>query len=159
MTMSACGQKTERLDSSWFLDNEFLTDRLAVVMTRRLVEKSKRRVVARKCFVGYEGGDPRILQTAAEWELLSEPYNDIDWEFAKRLSLQARKYGVEYLFSHSHARHRVEVPREVAQQVLEECGRHNWQFVSLCERSMGSLVAQEAKKVFYDFGRRRLVSR
>ena len=147
ITMSVCGPQIERLDGCWFVDNDLLTERLAVVLTRRLAKESNRRAVARKCFLGYEGGDRRILQTAAEWELLSEPYSDIDWDFAKRLSVQARKGGVEYLFSHSHARHRVEVPVKVAEQVLEECGRHNWQFVSLCEGSLGSFVARNAKKV------------
>ena len=147
LTLSVAGPQLERLDDGWFVDNEELTERLAVVLTRRLSESSNRRLVARKCFRGYLGGDRRILQTAAEWELLSEPDVDIDWEFAKRLSVQARTNCVEYLFSHSHARHRVEVPVEVAEQVLDECGRHNWQFVSLCERSFGSFVAQNAKRV------------
>ena len=147
ITMSVCKPQIERLDDYWFVDNDLLTERLAVVLTRRLTEESNRRIVARKCFLGYEGGDWRILQTAAEWELLSEPYSDIDWDFAKRLSVQARKGGVEYLFSHSHERHRVEVPVEVAEQVIEECGKHNWQFISLCEGSVRSSVAQNAKKV------------
>lgn len=147
LVISVGGPQIERLDEDWFLENEELTERLSVVLTRRLSESSNRREVARKCFRGYRGGDGRILQTAAEWELLSEPDADIDWEFAKRLSTQARANGVDYLFSHSHARHSVEVPVKVAKDVLEECSTHNWQFVSLCERSFGSLVAQEARRV------------
>ena len=147
LAISVGGPQIERLDEDWFLKNEVLNERLAVILVRRLSETSNRRKVARKCFHGYKGGDARILQTAAEWELLSEPSADIDWEFAKRLSTQARKSGVDYLFSHSHARYRVEVPGEVARYVLEECNSHNWQFVSLCERSFGSLVAQKARRV------------
>ena len=147
LTMSAGGPQIEKLGHEWFVEQESMSERLAVVLTRRLSEESSHRKVARKCFVGYVGGDRRVLQTAAEWELLSEPYGDIDWEFAKRLSMQARRNGVEYLFSHSHARHRVEVPAEVAEEVLRECENHNWQFVSLCERSLGSVVAQGARKV------------
>ena len=147
MTMSVGGPQIERLDESWFVDGDPLAERLAVVLTRRLAEQSNRRAVARKCFRGYEGGDRRILETVAEWELLSEPNSDIDWDFAKQLSLQARKNGIAYLFSHSHERYHVKVPEDVAEQVLEECSRHNWQFVSLCERSLGAAVAQNAKKV------------
>ena len=147
LTMSAGGPQIERLGYEWFVEQESISERLAVVLTRRLSDDSNRRSVARKCFLGYIGGDRRVLQTAAEWELLSEPYGDINWDFAKQLSMQARKNGVEYLFSHSHARHRVEVPMEVAEEVLENCQIHNWQFVSLCERSLGSFVAQGARKV------------
>ena len=147
VTMSAGGPQIQKLGQEWFLAQESMSERLAVVLTRRLSDESSRRMVARQCFLGYIGGDRRVLQTAAEWELLSEPYSDIDWDFAKQLSAQARRNGVEHLFSHSHARHRVEVPVEVAEAVLKDCGKHNWQFVSLCERSLGSFVAQGAKKV------------
>lgn len=147
LTMSVGDPQIEKLGHEWFLEQESMSERLAVVLTRRLSDESNRRNVARKCFLGYIGGDRPVLQTAAEWELLSEPYSDIDWDFAKQLSAQARRNGVEYLFSHSHARHRVEVPVEVAKEVLRDCGKHNWQFVSLCETSLGSFVAQGAKKV------------
>ena len=147
MTISVGGPQIERLEDDWFADQNVLAERLAVVLTKRLSDTSNRRVVGRKCFFEYRGGDPHILHTAAEWELLAEPYDDIDWEYAKRISKQARENGVEYLFSHSHARHRVEVPIEVAGEVLGECRKHNWQFVSLCERSLGSLVSQNTKRV------------
>ena len=147
LTMSAAGPQIEKIEHNWFVERESIPERLAVVLTKRLSDEANRRNVARKCFLGYVGGDRRVLQTAAEWELLSEPYGEIDWEFAKHLSMQARRNGVEYLFSHSHARHRVEVPMEIAEEVLKNCQVHNWQFVSLCERSLGSFVAQGARKV------------
>ena len=147
ITMSVCGPQVGKLSESWFEANEFLTDRLAIVLTKRLAEKSNRRAVARNCFFDYEGSDYRILQTAAEWELLTEPYTDIDWDFAIRLSLLARKNKVTHIFARSRPRYRVEVPVEVASQVLENCDKHNWQFVTLCESSFGSYVAQKSKKV------------
>ena len=147
LTISVAGLQIEKLNDSWFVENDDLTERLSAVLTRRLLDDGDRRKVARKCFGSYRGGDRRILQTAAEWELLSEPHADIDWEFAENLSVQARASDVQYLFSHSHARHSVEVPVDVAERVLEECEKHNWQFVSLCERSLGSFVAQKAKRV------------
>ena len=147
LTMSVCGIQIIKLGGSWFVNNEHLSERLAVVLARRLEEKSDRRMVARRCFGGYRGGDQRILQIASEWELFTEPYSNIDWDFAKRLSEQARAEGVTYLFPPSHSGYRGEVPTEVAEQVLAECDRHNWQFVSLCERSLGSIVAENAKKV------------
>ena len=147
LIISVAGSQIEKLNDNWFVKSDELTERLAVVLTRRLLDGGDRRKVARKCFWNYRGGDGRILQAAAEWELLSEPYADIDWEFAEKLSIQARENGVQYLFSHSHARHSVDVPVDVAERVLEECGKHDWQFVSLCERSLGSFVAQKAKRV------------
>ena len=147
LTMSVSGPQVEKFGHSWFMDNGLFKERVAVVLTRRLAEEANRRAVARKCFLEYQGGDPRILQTAAEWELLTEPFCDIDWDFAKRLSVQARKNEVEYLFSPRRARHRVEVPLKVAEEVLDECSKHNWQFVSLCERSVASSVFKKAKRV------------
>ena len=147
LTMSVAGMQMEKLDDNWFSENDELNERLAVVLTRRLSDNSNRREVARKCFHGYRGGDHRILQRAAEWELLPESNDDIDWEFAMRLSAQARENSVEFLFPNGHKRHQVEVPINIAKQVLEECGNHNWQFVSLCGRSLGSFVAQNAKRV------------
>ena len=147
LTISVAGPQIDELSDEWFVQNGGLSERLALALTRRLSDGSDRRMVARKCFREYKGGDGQVLQTAAEWELLSEPYDDIDWEFAKYLSMQARSGRVEYLFSPSHAMHRVAVPEEVAKQVLEECNTHNWQFISLCERSLSSCVAQGAKKV------------
>ena len=147
LTMSVARSRIDKLSDEWFVQNEGLSERLAVALRRRLSDGSDRRVIARQCFRGYEGGDRQVLQTAAEWELLSEPYDDIDWEFVKHLSVQARSRRVEYLFFPSHAMHRVVVPEEVAKQVLEECNTHNWQFISLCERSLSSCVAQGAKKV------------
>ena len=147
LTMSVAGPQIDKLSDEWFVQNEGLSERLAVALTRRLSDESDRRAVARQCFREYKGGDRQVLQTAAEWELLSEPYDDIDWEFAKRLSIQARSGCIEYLFSPRHVRHRVTVPADVAKQVLKECSIHNWQFVSLCERSLSSFIAQGAKRV------------
>ena len=147
LTMSVAGPQITRLRSDWFMENDGLTERLAASLTQRLSDEADRRLVARKCFRSYSGGDRRILQIAAEWELLSEPYDNIDWNFAKRLSLQARANSIEYLFSPSHARHRVNVPLEVAEQALIECDKHNWQFLSLCKSSLGSFVARRERKV------------
>ena len=147
LTMSVAGMQMEKLSENWFSENDELNERLAVVMTGRLSDNSNRREVVRKCFHGYKGGDLRILQRAAEWELLPESNDDIDWEFVMRLSAQARENCVEYLFPNGHKRHQVEVPVDVAKQVLEQCGNHNWQFVLLCERSFGSFVTQNAKRV------------
>ena len=148
LTMPVAELQMEELVDNWFSENmDNLTERLVVVLMTRLRNSSNRREVARKCFSRYRGQDRHILQKAIEWELLSKPYDDIDWEFAMRLSAQAKESGVEYLFPHSHVSLRVEVPKDVAKQVLEECGKHNWQFVSLCERSFGSFVAQNAKRV------------
>ena len=79
LTGSVSGPQIDTLDVSWFVDNEGITERLAVSVARRLAGKSNRRLIGRKCFGNYLGGDRRILQTAAEWELLSEPSGDIDW--------------------------------------------------------------------------------
>ena len=147
LTMSVARSQTYKLSHEWFMQNEGLSERLAVALTRRLSDESDRRAVARQCFRECKGGDRQVLQTAAEWELLSEPYDAIDWEFAKHLSIQARSRRVEHLFFPRRAMHRVVVPGEVAKQVLEECDIHNWQFVSLCERSLSSFVAEGAKKV------------
>ena len=147
LTMSVAGPQIVKMGSDWFLEIDGLTERLAAALTKRLSDESNQRLVARKCFGNYRGGDRRILQVAAEWELLSEPYDAINWEFAKRLSSQARANCIEYLFSHSHAKYRVNVPPEVAEQALIDCEKHNWQFLSLCERSLGSIVAQRERKV------------
>ncbi len=147
LTMSVAEPQIGKLGSAWFIENDGLTERLAAALTKRLSGDSNRRQVARKCFGKYTGGDRRILQIAAEWELLSEPYDEIDWEFAKRLSSQARANCVEHLFTHSHMRYRVNVPPEVAEQALLECEKHNWQFLSLCERSLGSSIAEKTKSV------------
>ena len=147
--LSISGPEVMQLESDWFLGNNGLTERLAAALTSRLSEGADRRLVARRCFGRYKGGDWRILQVAADWELHSDPYDEIDWEFAKRLSSQARAKGIENLFSHTHARHRVNVPREVAEEVLSNCEMHNWQFLSLCETSLGSIVAQRERGVAF----------
>lgn len=136
-----------KLDSSWFLENDTCHERLAITMTKRLGEDADRRLVVRHCFYGYEGGDWRILQMATEGEVFSEPQSGIDWEFAKRLSVKARAHGVSHLLSRSHSSQQVEVPSDVAEAVLTECDRHHSQFVSMCEQSFTSVVAQRAKTV------------
>lgn len=147
MTISIGRPQMKGLEFDWEKNKENLTERLAVVLIRRLSDKSKRRAIARKYFHEYRGGDRWILQTAAEWELFSKPYSDIDWEFAKQFSKQARNHGVEYLYSHGHAQRRIEVPQNIAEEVLTECSSHNWQFVSLCERSLESYVSKQAESV------------
>ena len=137
----------QQIDEAWFLQQDDLSERLAIVLSRRLAEGANRRAIARKCFYQHRDGDRRILQTAAEWELSSEPYTDIDWEFAQRLSELARLNEVGYLFSHSRVTQQIDVPLDVARDVLGHCDKHHSQFVSLCERTFSSYVAQRAKRV------------
>ena len=144
---SASRGQSIRVSDDLFRDDMFGRERLAIVLTRRLSEETDRRAVVRKCFYRYNGDDPRILQTAAEWELFSEPSDDIDWTFAQNLSSLARKNEIGFLFSHSHIRQQIDVPLEVAESVLEHCQLHNSQFVSLCERAFAANVAQGARKV------------
>ena len=143
----ATGSQAMQLNEKWFLEDDVPTERFAIALSRRISEDVNRRAFVRKCFYDYCGGDPRILQTAAEWELFSGSHDDVDWAFAKRLSMQARINGVRFLFPHSYLRQHIDVPFDVAECVLENCDRHNAQFVLLCERALGSFVAQRAPKV------------
>ena len=86
-----------KLDDGWLLGNGNVSDRVAILLSKRLAKEENRRDFVRKHFYDYVGHDPRILRTAIEWELLSEPNEKIDWEFVIRLSTLARANGVGYL--------------------------------------------------------------
>ena len=148
LAVAAAGPQVEHLYTDRFLEEDDPpTERLAIALTGRMSEDANSRAFVRRCFDSYGGGDWRILQTAAESELRSETHEDVDWAFVQRLSEQARMNGIQYLFSHSHVRQQFGVPINIAQCVLKNCDRHNSQFVSLCERTFGVHVAQEAPKV------------
>ena len=147
LTGAAAGPQISTFRDEWFLKRDVQSVRLAIALLQRMTEDGNRRLVGRKYFYEYEGEDPRILQAAADGELLSEPLGGTDWRFVQRLSEQARKHGVRQLFSQSQIRQQIDVPLNVAKCVLEHCDRHNSQFVSLCERSFASAVAQRANKV------------
>ena len=148
LAVAAAGPQVVHLNADRFLEEDASpTERLAIALVIRMSEDANRRAFVRRCFISYGGSDWRILQTAAESELRPEPHEDVDWAFVQRLSEQARMNGIQYLFSHSHVRQHVGVPIDIVQCVLENCDRHNSQFVSLCERTFGVHVAQEAPKV------------
>ena len=90
LAITAAGSQAEQVEEDWFSRSEHVTGRLAITMTRRLHKKASRRKVARDCFCTYDGGDVRILQVAAEWELFSEAHDEVDWAFVDRLSRLAR---------------------------------------------------------------------
>ena len=136
-----------RLDEGWFMDEENLSPRFAIALTQRLAKDADRRAVIRKCFYKYEGCDPKILRIAAEWELSSDPPEDINWLYLKRLSMLARKHGIETLFSYGDTRHNIDVPRDVAEKVLNACELHARLFVDLCESSFSSQIAKNASTV------------
>ena len=145
--ISAAGTQAEEVNEDLLGFGDGVTKRFAIAMTKRLAENADRRAVARRCFYNYEGGDRRVLQTAAEWEMFSEAEEEVDWSFVTRLSKLARVHGIRGLFSQSQVWQKVSVPLDVAVKVLEECESHNSQFVGMCERTFGSDVARRAPKV------------
>ena len=69
--ISAAGTQAEEVNEDLLGFGDGVTKRFAIAMTKRLAEDADRRAVARRCFYNYEGGDRRVLQTAAEWEMFS----------------------------------------------------------------------------------------
>ncbi len=147
LAISAGGSQIERMDENWLGFAQEASKRFAIVMTKRLAENASRRAVARRCFYNYRGGDRRILQTAAEWELFSETEGEVDWNFVLQLSKLARKNGIDILFSHNQVRRSIDVPLDIAVQVLENCENYSSQLVLICEREVGAEVARKARKV------------
>ena len=134
-------------DEGWFMNEENLSPRFAIVLTQRLETDAVRRAVIRKWFYRYEGCDPQILRIATEWELSSDSPEDIDWLYLKRLSMLARKHRINTLLPYGNARYNINVPSDVAEEVLNACELHNNQFVNLCESSFSSWIAKSASTV------------
>ena len=139
--------KVSPLDEGWIMNEENLSPRFAIALTQRLDTDADRCAVIRKCFYRYEGCDPKILRIATEWELSSDSPEDIDWVYLKRLSMLARKHRMEAQFSYGDSRHNIDVPSDVAEEVLNACELHTSQFVNLCENSFGSQIAKSASTV------------
>ena len=135
------------IDEGWFMNEENLSPRFAIALAQRLDLDADRRVVIRKCFYRYEGCDPQILWTAAGSELSSDSPEDIDWLYLKRLSMLARKHRINTLLPYGDARHNIDVPSDVAEEVLNACELHNSEFVNLCESSFSSRIAKSASTV------------
>ena len=147
LVLQAANRQLTRLDEDWIMDQGNLSPRFSVALIQRLTTDADRRTVIRKYFRTYEGHDPRILRIAAEWELSSGPPENIDWLFLKRLSKLARKHGITALFSYHETRQNIDVPLDVAEEVLNSCELHTRQLVNLCEISFGTWIAKRASTV------------
>ena len=147
LAVHAAGQQMEVLEEEWFTDMEDAEGRFLVAMTKRLKRGLNRRRLGRKCFHGYKGGDGRVLQVAAEWEVFSEGEDMVDWHYINRLSKLARSNQVRVLFWHSGVQRQIKVPNDIASDVLKDCRFHHSQWVALCEAALAADVAQRAQRV------------
>ena len=146
-TWSATSPRVKELDEEWFRGRNISSARMVVALTGRLAGHADRQAIVRMFLLDYGNGDWRILQTAAEWELMTEAQENIDWKFVQRVSMQIRKHGDLNLFPWGGESPKIEVPLPVAKATLKACERHSTQFVSLCERALAVAVAQKAPRV------------
>ena len=136
-----------RLEESWFGAGEDLDTRVARVIVGRVEDPVGRRRVSRRVFGTYDGTDLEILRCAAECEGVGRGGEDVDWGLVGRLSRLAQQGGAGMLLGLRELGADVEVPVDVATEVLRRCEEHCDELVEMCERSYGRRVAESAEKV------------
>ena len=138
-----------RLDLGRFLEREKdrLSCRMAVALGHRFRDKQRAKEWARRYFESYGGDDPEVLRFAAHMELFSyDEKHSIDWRYIQRLSMRARKIGVEMLFPVPGVRD-ANIPEAVCREVLSNCRSHCEPLVAVCEQSLNASVARTTEKV------------
>ena len=142
----AAGSELSELDPSWFSELDRVTPRMAPLLLGRVADRGARRSLARRAFAGYRGPEAHVLQWAADYELVTNDADGVDWKFVEHLSRLARKGGLELLWWRSW-QEVVKVPEDVATDVLANCADHCEQLVALCESSYRMRIAEGAEKV------------
>ena len=136
------------LDQAWFDRAGELDPRMALAIVERVEDERERRRLTRRLFGVYEGTDQFILWYVANCENVDGGWSDVDWKFVSHLSMRAKRAGIEGLLGlRADGSHTVEIPKDVAVDVLHNCGRHCTQFVALCEHAYSMALAKTARKV------------
>ena len=139
----ARGSQSGALTARWLEQTEIKSLRLAFLLSFRVDEAEDRVRVGRHYFYDYRGNDHNIVGRAAEWEAGIKDVDKIDWEYLLRLSRLSRKHNMHSLFGSGRVPS-IDVPKEVAEDVLKNCENHAGQMIGICEKSMGLYVAQTA---------------
>ena len=130
----AAESRLPELDAGWFQRLGHVTPRTAPLLLDRVTDSEQRRRLARHLFANYEGTEARVLQRAADYELVSDDAERVDWGFVEHLSSLARKGSLEFLWWRSWPE-ALKVPENVAERVLANCEGHCEQLVAICERA------------------------
>ena len=124
--------------------------RLAYLLLGRCDDAEEMRNLGRACFGDYGGEDVEVIHGAARTELVggdgARNLREIDWEYIKGLSRQARRIGTT-LAMPLYGTGPLEVPRSVAASVLDDYGNYCAQLVAVCEQALAMEVAQGARRV------------
>lgn len=136
----------KRLQSKFDLDFRKLSPRLSLALLERVDNNDLKRRLSRKAFRDYDGKDDVILQVAASNEIIwdGDRSDNIDWEYLSHLSMKSRCAGLRFLFPPTR---NLNVPDRIAKDALSKCHMHSTQFVTICERSYRSVVAERAERV------------
>lgn len=106
----------------------------------------------RRCyFADYAGADPRILDLALESELRTSqgirPPEETNWERVKQISVLAKAEGLSLFPLNRNLSDSIEVPYEVAKDVLRNVSQHEHQFVAWSERAVSDYTSRQLPTV------------
>ena len=134
-------------DVTWFNVSKIQSNRLIYLMALRASSSGRNRELGRVCFANYDGNDGRILNTAFSWEVHNTESNmhiEIDWDYfcelSKKIVLSNSEFG-------GYQSVQLDMPLEVAKDILENAVKHCSAAISIAERSTSAQSSETAAKV------------